>query len=53
MTSYPETIAYLYSLIDYEKIRIERYTSESHGLARVGRLLEASCAAQLAGEAEP
>jgi dihydrofolate synthase/folylpolyglutamate synthase len=41
MTSYRETIAYLYSLIDYEKIRIERYTSETHGLARIEQLLEA------------
>ena len=36
---YPETIAYLYSLIDYEKIRIERYTTETHNLSRVERLL--------------
>ena len=37
--SYPETIAYLYSLIDYEKMRIERYTPESHNLSRVERLM--------------
>ena len=37
--SYPETIAYLYSLIDYEKMRIERYTPESHDLSRVERLM--------------
>jgi dihydrofolate synthase/folylpolyglutamate synthase len=39
--NYPETIAYLYSLTDYEKIRIERYTPETHDLSRVERLLTA------------
>jgi dihydrofolate synthase/folylpolyglutamate synthase len=38
---YSAAIAYLYSLIDYEKMRLERYTSETHNLARVERLLEA------------
>jgi dihydrofolate synthase/folylpolyglutamate synthase len=39
MMDYFETIAYLYSLTDYEKIRIERYTPETHDLSRVERLL--------------
>ncbi len=38
---YSEAIAYLYTLIDYEKMRLERYTPETHNLARVERLLEA------------
>lgn len=39
--TYPEAIAYLYSLTDYEKTRVERYTPETLDLARVERLLEA------------
>ncbi len=39
--NYPETIAYLYSLTDYEKTRIERYTPETLDLSRVERLLTA------------
>jgi len=39
--NYSETIAYLYSLTDYEKIRIERYTPETYDLSRVERLLAA------------
>ncbi|HUV89955.1 MAG TPA: folylpolyglutamate synthase/dihydrofolate synthase family protein [Anaerolineae bacterium] len=39
--NYSETIAYLYSLTDYEKMRLERYTPETHDLARVERLLAA------------
>ena len=39
--NYIETIAYLYSLADYEKIRIERYTPETLDLSRVERLLAA------------
>jgi dihydrofolate synthase/folylpolyglutamate synthase len=39
--NYRETIAYLYSLTDYEKIRVERYTPETHDLSRVERLLAA------------
>ena len=38
---YSGAIAYLHSLIDYEKMRLERYTPETHNLARVERLLEA------------
>ncbi len=36
---YLETIAYLHSLTDYEKTRIERYTPETLDLSRVERLL--------------
>jgi dihydrofolate synthase/folylpolyglutamate synthase len=39
--NYPETIAYLHSLTDYEKTRIERYTPETLDLERVERLLAA------------
>jgi len=39
--NYTETIAYLYSLADYEKTRIERYTPETLDLSRVERLLAA------------
>ncbi len=39
--NYSETIAYLYSLADYEKTRIERYTPETFDLSRVERLLAA------------
>ena len=39
--NYSETIAYLYSLTDYEKMRLERYTPETHDLSRVERLLAA------------
>mgnify|MGYP003681904216 CR=1 FL=1 len=39
--NYTETIAYLYSLVDYEKTRIERYTPETLDLSRVERLLAA------------
>ena len=39
--NYSEAIAYLHSLIDYEKMRLDRYTPETHNLARVERLLEA------------
>jgi dihydrofolate synthase/folylpolyglutamate synthase len=39
--NYTEAIAYLYSLADYEKTRIERYTSETLDLLRVERLLAA------------
>ena len=39
--NYIETIAYLYSLADYEKVRIERYTPETLDLSRVERLLAA------------
>ncbi|MCK4450833.1 MAG: bifunctional folylpolyglutamate synthase/dihydrofolate synthase [Anaerolineae bacterium] len=39
--NYTETIAYLYSLADYEKTRIERYTPEMLDLSRVERLLAA------------
>ncbi|MDY7075871.1 MAG: folylpolyglutamate synthase/dihydrofolate synthase family protein [Chloroflexota bacterium] len=39
--NYPEAIAYLHSLIDYEKMRLERYTPETHNLSRVERLLAA------------
>jgi len=38
---YSNAITYLHSLIDYEKMRLERYTPETHNLARVERLLEA------------
>jgi dihydrofolate synthase/folylpolyglutamate synthase len=41
MMNYLETIAYLYSLTDYEKRRIERYTPETLDLVRVERLLAA------------
>jgi dihydrofolate synthase/folylpolyglutamate synthase len=36
---YSEAIAYLHSLTDYEKMRIERYTPETFGLARVKKLV--------------
>jgi len=36
---YSETIAYLYSLTDYEKTRVERYSPEVFSLARIKRLL--------------
>jgi len=39
--NYPETIAYLHSLTDYEKTRIERYAPETLNLSRVERLLAA------------
>lgn len=39
--NYTETIAYLYSLVDYERVRIERYTPETYDLSRVERLLAA------------
>ena len=39
--NYSQAIAYLYSLTDYEKIRIERYTPEAYDLSRVERLLAA------------
>jgi len=39
--NYTETIAYLHSLIDYEKMRLDRYTPETHNLARVEQLLAA------------
>jgi dihydrofolate synthase/folylpolyglutamate synthase len=39
--NYTEAIAYLHSLIDYEKMRLERYTPETHNLERVERLLAA------------
>jgi dihydrofolate synthase/folylpolyglutamate synthase len=39
--NYPDTIAYLHSLTDYEKTRIERYTPETFDLSRVERLLAA------------
>ena len=41
MMNYSETIAYLHSLTDYEKTRIERYTPETLDLSRVERLLAA------------
>jgi dihydrofolate synthase/folylpolyglutamate synthase len=41
MTNYLETIAYLHSLTDYEKTRLERYTPETLDLSRVRRLLAA------------
>ena len=41
MMNYSETIAYLHSLTDYEKTRIERYTPETLDLLRVSRLLAA------------
>ena len=37
--NYPETIAYLHSLTDYETTRIARYTAETLDLSRVERLL--------------
>ena len=40
--NYPAAIAYLHSLIDYEKMRLERYTPETHNLARVRQLLAAA-----------
>jgi dihydrofolate synthase/folylpolyglutamate synthase len=39
--NYSEAIAYLHSLTDYEKTRIERYTPETLDLSRVERLLAA------------
>jgi dihydrofolate synthase/folylpolyglutamate synthase len=39
--NYRDAIAYLYSLTDYEKVRVERYTPETHNLSRVERLLAA------------
>ena len=36
---YPGAIAYLHSLTDYEKIRIERYTADTLDLSRVERIL--------------
>lgn len=39
--NYSEAIAYLYSLVDYEKMRLERYTPETHNLSRVEQLLAA------------
>jgi dihydrofolate synthase/folylpolyglutamate synthase len=36
---YSEAIAYLHSLTDYEKMRIERYTTEAFDLSRVKALL--------------
>ena len=39
--NYLEAIAYLHSLTDYEKTRIERYTPETLDLSRVERLLAA------------
>lgn len=39
--NYPDAIAYLHSLTDYEKTRIERYTPETLDLSRVERLLAA------------
>ncbi|MBL7064293.1 MAG: bifunctional folylpolyglutamate synthase/dihydrofolate synthase [Anaerolineae bacterium] len=39
--NYQDTIAYLHSLTDYEKTRIERYTPETFDLSRVERLLAA------------
>ena len=39
--NYVEAIAYLYSLADYEKTRIERYTPETLDPSRVERLLAA------------
>ena len=41
MMEYSKAIAYLHSLIDYEKMRLERYTPETHNLSRVKRLLAA------------
>jgi dihydrofolate synthase/folylpolyglutamate synthase len=38
---YPGTIAYLHSLTDYEKTRIERYAPDTLDLSRVERLLAA------------
>ena len=39
--NYSDSIAYLHSLTDYEKTRIQRYTPETLDLSRVERLLEA------------
>ncbi len=39
--NYLEAIAYLHSIIDYEKMRLERYTPETHNLGRVLQLLAA------------
>lgn len=39
---YTEAIAYLHSLTDYEKTRIERYTPDTLDLSRVERLLAAA-----------
>jgi dihydrofolate synthase/folylpolyglutamate synthase len=36
--NYTQAIAYLHSLTDYEKTRVERYTPETFGLSRVKRL---------------
>jgi dihydrofolate synthase/folylpolyglutamate synthase len=41
MMNYTEVIAYLHSLTDYEKTRIERYSPETLDLDRVERLLDA------------
>jgi len=41
MMNYSETIAYLHSLTDYEKMRIERYAPDTFDLLRVERLLAA------------
>lgn len=38
--NYPQAIAYLYRLTDYEKTRLERYTPEVLDLSRVERLLD-------------
>ena len=40
--NYPQTIAYLHSLMDYEKTRIERYAPDTLDLSRVERLLAAA-----------
>jgi len=39
--NYTEAIAYLHSLTDYEKMRIERYAPDTFNLSRVERLLAA------------
>ncbi|HUX77262.1 MAG TPA: folylpolyglutamate synthase/dihydrofolate synthase family protein [Anaerolineae bacterium] len=39
--NYSQTIAYLHSLMDYEKTRIERYAPDTFDLSRVERLLAA------------
>jgi dihydrofolate synthase/folylpolyglutamate synthase len=39
--NYSEAIAYLHSLTDYEKTRIERYTPETFGISRVQKLMAA------------
>ena len=38
---YSAAITYLHSIIDYEKMRLERYTPETHNLGRVKQLLAA------------